>query len=151
MLCSLHCVRAHRVNSVTNEGEVYFALFGGDFDPNEVTRLVGLEPTSIRRKRDPVPRHSSWQFSIGKVEGEVVDVYEMSRALVERLSSHTQGIIRAMQELKLEAVLQVVLRISTDDSVSTPAIGFTPEVLSFLSAVGEIGRASCRERVCLAV
>jgi hypothetical protein len=121
---------------VTNEGEVYFALFGDVFDPNEVTQLVGLEPTSTRRKAIPIPKHTWWKISIGRTEGELVDVYEMSSALVEKLTPHTQGILRAKQELKLEAILEVVLHISMNDSISTPAIGFTPEVVSFLSAVG---------------
>jgi hypothetical protein len=121
---------------VTNEGEVYFTLFGDDFDPSEVTRLVGLEPTSTRRKGNPIPKHTWWKVSTGKTEGELVDIYEMSSALVEKLTPQTQGILRATHELKLEAILEVVLYISMNESVSTPAIGFTPEVISFLSAVG---------------
>ena len=40
------------------------------------------------------------------------------------------------QQFKVEAVLQVVLYITTDETKSTPAIGFEPEVISFLNAVG---------------
>ncbi len=121
---------------MANEGEVYFALFGDDFDPGEVTKLVGLQPTSVRRKTYPLPKHAWWKVSIGKTEGELVDVYEMSSALIEKLAPHAQGILRAKQELRLEAILEVVLHISMNDSIPTPAIGFTPEVVSFLSRVG---------------
>jgi hypothetical protein len=121
---------------VTNEGEVYFALYGDQFDPSEVTRLVGLEPTATRRKADPVPRYTTWKLSAGKVEGEVVDVYEMASALVERLRPHEQQINEAKRRFSLDAVLQVVLRITTDEAVSTPAIRFTSEVVAFLSVVG---------------
>ena len=121
---------------MTNEGEVYFSLYGGDFDPDEVTRLIGFNPTSIHRKAKVRPRHSSWDVSSGKIENEIIDVYEMSSALVSRLQPYAEKILTAKRQLKLEAVLEVVLWITTDDSVSTPAIGFTSEVISFLNTVG---------------
>lgn len=121
---------------MTNEGEVYFALYGGDFDPDEVSRLVGIEPTSTRHKGEPRPKHSSWKVSSGKVENDIIDVYEMSSTLVSRLQPYAEKIATVKQHMKLEAVLAVVLRITTDDSISTPAIGFESEVISFLNAVG---------------
>lgn len=122
---------------VTNEAEVYFALYGTDFDPEEATRRVGLEPTSIKRKGEPkTRRHSFWQVSSGRVEGDIIDVYEMSSTLVALLAPRAAEIASTRRELGLEAVLEVVLWISTDESKSTPAIGFDHEVISFLHAVG---------------
>lgn len=122
---------------MTNEAEVYFALYGTDFDPEEVTRRVGLEPTSIKRKGEPkTRRHSFWQISSGRVEGDIIDVYEMSSALVTLLAPRSAEIANTRQELALEAVLEVVLWITTDESISTPAIGFDREVISFLHTVG---------------
>ena len=119
---------------MSNEGEVYFALFGRNLDPNVVTDLIGLQPTSTHRLAPP--KDSSWELSSGKVEGELIDVYLMASDLVSRLLPHQDGIIRAKQQCGLQAVLQVVLRVSVDESVSTPAIGFTSEVINFLSSVG---------------
>lgn len=121
---------------MTNEGEVYFMLYGQGFDPEEATRLIGIEPTSIRRKADPRPKYSSWAVSTGKIEGDVIDVYELSSALVSKLRPYTEKIASVKRQLKLEAVLEVVLRITTDDSVSTPAIGFDSEVILFLNSIG---------------
>ena len=53
---------------MTNEGEVYFALYGNNFDPDEVTRRVGVEPTSVLRRGEPTPKHSWWMVSSGKME-----------------------------------------------------------------------------------
>jgi len=122
---------------MTNEAEVYFALYGTDFDPEEVTRRVGLEPTSIKRKGEPkTRRHSFWKISSGRVEGDIIDVYEISSALVALLAPRAAEIASTRQELALEAVLEIVLWITTDESKSTPAIGFDREVISFLHAVG---------------
>jgi hypothetical protein len=122
---------------MTNEAEVYFALFGSDFDPDEVTRRLDLQPTSVKRPGGPKTRkHSSWQLSSGRVQSDIIDVYEMSADLVRRLAPYASRIADAKRELGLEAVLEVVLRISTDESKSTPAIGFDRDVISFLESVG---------------
>lgn len=121
---------------MTNEAEVYFALYGSDLDPDEVTRLVGFEPTSIRRRSEPHPKNSVWKVSSGKVENDIIDIYEMSSALVARLAPYRETIALARRALHAKAVLEVVLWITMDDSKSTPAIGFDTNVLSFVVAVG---------------
>jgi hypothetical protein len=117
---------------MSNEGEVYFGLFG-DFDPS--TLSLGIAPTRTRLKATPIPKHSQWIYSGGKVRGEVVDVYKMASSVVKVLEPHADKIIEAKNRLGLEAVLEVVLTISPDEQVSTPAIGFEPEVISFLNKV----------------
>ncbi|MBC7624847.1 MAG: DUF4279 domain-containing protein [Aeromicrobium sp.] len=121
---------------MTNKALVYFALSGNDFEPDEVTRLIGVEPTSIRRKGVPTPVFSFWQFGSEEVVSDIVDIYEMSSALVFRLQAYEAKIANTKKLLKLDAVLQVVLWITADESKSTPAIGFEPEVITFLSNIG---------------
>ena len=121
---------------MTNTGEVYFALYGDDFEPEELTHFVGIEPTSVHRKALPLPKQSSWQVSSGKLENDVIDIYEASNGLIAHLRPYAEKIVEARHQFKLDAVLQVVLWISTDESNSTPAIGFETEVISFLSIVG---------------
>jgi hypothetical protein len=119
---------------MTNEGEVYFKLWGGNFDPARLS--LGLEPTKTQCKGDPRPKHSSWIFSTGKLRADLIDVYEMSSSLISQLEPHADKIIQAMKQHSLEAVLEVVLTITTSDQISTPAIGFDPRVITFLSTVG---------------
>lgn len=119
-----------------NEGEVYFCLFGDEFEPDDVTAIIGLNPTRTIRKGNPRPKHSSWEYSTGKIQDEVVDVYEMASSLVSALAPYTDNIIKAKTDLGLQAVFEVVLTITTDDSKSTPAIGFEFEVIEFLYKVG---------------
>ena len=121
---------------MTNEGEVYFRLWGEDFDPDDVTTLLGIEPTKTELKGDPIPRHTSWKLSGGKLESDVIDVYEMASALARKLAPVAENIIEAMKQHELQAVFQVVLWVTSDDSKPTPAIGFEPNVISFLSTIG---------------
>lgn len=121
---------------MTNEAEIYFALYGADFDPAEATRRIGLDPSAIKRKGEPkTRRHSFWKISSGPVVDDVIDIYEMSSALIARLEPYAENIARTREALKLEAILEVVLWITTDDSKSTPAIGFDHSVISFLDSV----------------
>ncbi len=117
-----------------NEGEVYFGLFGDDFDPEVLS--IGIAPTRIRRKAHPTPKHSSWVYSSGKVRDDLIDVYEMASSLVAALEPHADRIVEAKRAYGLEAVLEVVLTITLDETKSTPAIGFDSRVISFLSRVG---------------
>lgn len=120
-----------------NRGEVFFELFGDAFDPDEVTRLLGMEPTSVAYKGVPSTRkHSMWTLSGGAVEDDIVDVYELSSSLVAKLAPHADMINHARERFGLESALSVVLTITTDDSKSTPAIGFDRSVVAFLARVG---------------
>ncbi len=66
---------------------------------------------------------------------ECIDVYELADQIVSKLEGNAAQIKDAIAALDLYAVLEVVLYFSTDDSVSTPAIGFSNRVLAFLAKV----------------
>jgi uncharacterized protein DUF4279 len=116
-----------------NEGEVYFGLFGDDFDPESLS--IGIAPTRTRRKAHPRPKRSSWVYSAGKMRNDLIDVYEMASSLVATLEPHVDRILEAKRAYCLEAVLEVVITITLDETKSTPAIGFDSRVISFLHSV----------------
>jgi hypothetical protein len=119
---------------MSNEGEVYFGLSGGDFDPEALQ--IGVAPTRTKRRAHPTPKHSSWVYSTGKIRNELIDVYEMAISVVLALEPYADKIVEAKRAFDLEAVLEVVLTITMDDTKSTPAIGFDLRVISFLHRVG---------------
>jgi hypothetical protein len=128
-------------NVTTSKCEVYFRLCGDEFEPDKVSQYIGLVATRTRRKGErrkdvPLPRNSTWQFSTGVIESDVIDVYEMSAALVERLAPYTSKIAEAKAIFQLTCVLQVVLWIDQNEEKSMPAIGFEQGVIDFLKAVG---------------
>jgi uncharacterized protein (DUF1499 family) len=73
-----------------------------------------------------------WKLSEGRLETDVIDVYEMSSALVKNLEPVAGKIIEVIERYDLKAVLQIVLWVASDESKPTPAIGFEPHVISFL-------------------
>ena len=123
-----------------NEGRVYFALDGDDFDPKDVTEFLGLKPTDIRRKGSKIigkgPKINSWELSTDHVVNEYIDVFELSTKLVNILKPKLDLIIEAKSKFNVEPRFQVVLTFSTNEEHSTPAIGFEAETIEFLGAIG---------------
>jgi len=119
---------------------VYFAFDGEDFDPDEITRQLGIEPTSIRRKGDripnKVPRLNSWKLSTKKIVSEVIDVEEMALKVVKILEPKAEEIKTIKRKLNAMVRLEVVLWITTDEKQSTPAVGFNLQIIEFLAKVG---------------
>lgn len=78
-----------------NEGRVYFALDGDDFDPDEVTKFIGIEPTSVMRKGSKAggksPKVSSWTISTENVIDEYIDVLGMATEIVSLLKPKKKG------------------------------------------------------------
>ena len=126
---------------MTSAGEVYLSLFGDNFEPDNVSQHIGLVATAVERKGArnpdvPLPRVSAWAFSIGKIEDDVINVYDMSERLVEKLVPYGLKIAEAKEIFNLTCVLQVVLWIDQDDTKSMPAIGFERSVIDFLKVIG---------------
>ncbi len=119
-----------------NQGEVYFSVVGDQFDPHQLTSVIGIEPTRVRLRSEPFPKLNSWQFSTGRVTAEIIDVYQMADEVVARLSPQVKELAAFIKSHELAASLNVVLTISLDDQLSTPIIGFTGPVLRFLAEVG---------------
>ena len=126
----------------TNEGRVYFALDGDDFDPDGITEFLGIEPTSVTRKgsRVPgkIPKMNSWELSTEQVINEYIDVFEMATEIVDQLKPIRDLIIEAKDRFKASPRLEVVLWFSMNEEHSTPAIGFEIETVEFLGDIGAL-------------
>lgn len=124
----------------TNEGRVYFALDGDDFDPDEVTKFLGIKPTSIKRKGEKIPgrrpKMNSWILSTENIVNDYIDVFKMASEIVNQLRPKKQLIIEAKKRFNVSPRLEVVLWFSMNEEHSTPAIGFEVETTEFLGEVG---------------
>jgi hypothetical protein len=121
---------------MANKCEVYFGLRGDNFDPKEITDIIGIEPTKGKQKADAIPKNSYWNYSLGKIENGIIDVYELSSKLVSILQPLENNILKAIKKHNLRAALEVVIWFSTDEEISTPAIGFDETTIQFLNSIG---------------
>jgi hypothetical protein len=124
----------------TNEGRVYFALDGDGFDPTELTRFLGIEPTLVIRKGSKIPNNipkfNSWKFSTENIVNEHIDVFDMASDIVNILKPVKHLILQAKERFNVTPRFEVVLWFSMNEVHSTPAIGFDADTVKFLGDVG---------------
>ena len=111
------------------------------FDPDTFTKRAGLTPTEVCRKGEPGKyvekyKFGMWAISSGRIANDILFFDELADQLIERIEGSADCIANAVSEAGLYAVLEVVLYISMDKTLSTPALGFTTRTISFLHKVG---------------
>ena len=126
-----------------NECYLYFALTGRGFDPDAVSAALNLVPTravyegSSTGMGGRISGYSSWQYGTPILrDGDVFRLNEIADELIVTLLPVQDKIAELIKAHRLEAYLMIVLTVSTDERDSTPAIGFSPQVISFCHAVG---------------
>ncbi len=126
----------------TNEGRVYFALDTKDIHPDEITKFLGIEPTSITLKGsilpNKLPKINSWKLSTANIVNEYIDVYDMATEIINKLNPKKDMIIEAIKKFNASPRLEVVLWFSKNEEHSTPAIGFEIETIKFLGDIGAL-------------
>lgn len=124
----------------TNEGRDYFALDGDDFDPQELTKFLGVEPTTTKLKGSiipgRIPKTNIWELSTDNVVNDYIDVYEMSTELINKLLPIKNLLIEAIDRFNVLPRFEVVLWFSRNEEHSTPAIGFDADTIKFLGEIG---------------
>ena len=126
-----------------NECYLYFALTGRGFDPDAISTALNLAPTRAVYEGNSIGMggrisgYSSWQYGTPILrDGDVFRLNEIADELIVTLLPVQDKIAELIKAHRLEACVMVVLTVSTDERDSTPAIGFSPRVISFCHAVG---------------
>lgn len=124
-----------------NECYLYFALTGHGFDPDAVSAALNLAPTRAVYEGSSiggrVRQHASWQYGTPVLRGgDVFRLDEIADELIATLLPMQDKIAELIKAHQLETYLMIVLTVSTDERDSTPAIGFSPQVISFCHTVG---------------
>lgn len=124
-----------------NECYLYFALTGRGFDPDAVSAALNLAPTRAVYEGSSIGgrvlQHACWQYGTPVLRGgDVFRLNEIADELIATLLPVQDKIAELIKAHQLETYLMVVLTVSTDERDSTPAIGFSPQVISFCHAVG---------------
>ena len=126
-----------------NECYLYFALTGRGFDPDAISTALNLAPTRAVYEGNSIGMggrisgYSSWQYGTPILrDGDVFRLNEIADELIVTLLPVQDKIAELIKAHRLEAYLMIVLTVSTDERDSTPAIGFSPQVISFCHAMG---------------
>ncbi len=122
-----------------NKGRAYFMLGGYHFNPDDITRLLGLEPTSVNgagaHSGFDKPVISTWELSTDNVIDNV-DVYELTDTLIKQLEPVKEKILEVIKNQNLSPRMGVVLTLSVDKDETTPDVGFGGRTVRFLAELG---------------
>lgn len=123
----------------TNKGRVFFALAGYHFNPDDITRLLGIEPTSVdasgARSGLDNPVLSLWELSTDTVTDDV-DVYKLTEIIIKQLEPVKEKILQVANSHNLSPRIGVVLELSVDKEESVPDVGFGSRTIRFLADIG---------------
>lgn len=126
----------------SNKGRAYFALAGYHFNPDDITRLLELEPTSTdaagARSSLDKPVLSLWEFSTETVNSDEaeVDVYKLADTILEKLEPVKEKIVEVCKGQNLSPRMGVVLTLSVDKDETSPEVGFGARTIRFLADIG---------------
>ena len=123
----------------SNEGRAYFALSGYHFNPDDITRLLGIKPTSINAAGASSgldkPVISSWELSTDTITDDV-DIYKMTDIIIKRLEPAKDKVLQVIKSHNLSPRIGVVLVLSVDKDESVPDVGFGARTIRFLAEIG---------------
>ena len=127
----------------SNKGRAYFGISGYHFDPDIVTKFIGLEPTSVNnagmRGSLDKPVISSWEFSTETITSDMqeLDIYKLiDDEILKKIEHAKDKIIEICTAHNLSPRIGVVLTLSTDKDETKPDIGFGSRVTKFCSEIG---------------
>ena len=123
----------------SNKARAYFALSGYHFNPDDITRLLGIQPTSVTAAGAnsglDKPVISSWELSTDTITDDV-DVYDLTGNLIKQVEPAKEKILQVIKSHNLSPRFGVVLVLSIDKSESTPDVGFGARTIRFLADIG---------------
>jgi len=123
----------------SNTGRAYFGLSGYHFNPDDITRIIGLEPTSVNNAGMTgsldKPVISSWELSTDIVT-EDVDVYALTEIIFKQLEPAKEKILQVITSHNLSPRLGVELVLSIDKDESVPDVGFGGRTTRFMADIG---------------
>lgn len=128
----------------SNKARVHFTLAGYHFNPDDITRLLGIEPTSVNSAGAgsglDKPAISSWELSTDTVTTENttdgVDVYKLTETILKQLEPVKEKILQVCKSHNLSPRISVVLTLSVDKDENCPDVGFGARVVKFLAEIG---------------
>lgn len=122
-----------------NEGRVCFILSGYHFNPDDITRLLGIEPTRVdasgARSGLDKPVISSWELSTETVTDEV-DIYALTDKLIKQIEPVKEKILQVIKSHNLAPRIVAELVLSVDKDESVPDVGFGARTIRFLAEIG---------------
>ncbi|RPJ49097.1 MAG: DUF4279 domain-containing protein [Betaproteobacteria bacterium] len=122
-----------------NQARARFTLAGYHFNPDVITKHIGIQPTSVdasgAHSELSKPVLSSWELSTETVTGDI-DVYKLTDDLIKKIEPAKDKILEICKSHNLSPRIDLVLVLSVDKTESVPDVGFGARTIRFLADIG---------------
>lgn len=123
----------------SNSARVHFTLSGYHFNPDDITRLLGIEPTSVDASGAfsalDKPVISSWELSTETMT-DSIDVYKITEIIIKKIEPAKEKILQVIKSHNLSPKIGVVLVLTIDKNEMVPDVGFGSRAIRFLADIG---------------
>jgi len=110
---------------------LYFVFYADEFNTEQITAELNIQPTSVKIKNDPIPKSTSWNFRIDV--GSEIDLETPLEKLIDIFEPKIEQIRRLKKRFNLETRLQFVIDIDINPESSTPFFGLNNRTIKFLN------------------
>lgn len=126
-----------------NTGRAYFGLSGYHFNPDDITQIIGIEPTSVDASGMTgsldKPTISSWEFSTDTItsDEQEIDIYKLiDDDILKKIEPAKDKIIEVCKSHNLSPRISVELVLSVDKDENCPDVGFGARITKFCAEIG---------------
>ena len=123
----------------SNEGRAYFALSGYHFNPDDITRMLGIKPTTTNAAGANSgldhPVISSWELST-TMHTDDFDVYKLTDLITKQLEPIKDKLLQVIKSHNLSPRIGVVLVLSVDKNETVPDVGFGARTIRLMAEIG---------------
>ncbi|GAA0332868.1 DUF4279 domain-containing protein [Morganella psychrotolerans] len=123
------------MNKTTVKAE--FSIYGDDFNPDEITELLGISPMEVNLKgtingtRKRPSTETNWSIYTRKEES--YDVKEQTRKIISILNDKVIILNEIKKKYNISFMLSLLIEVENGEK---PAIYWTPETNYFLGSIG---------------
>jgi hypothetical protein len=110
---------------------LYFSFDADEFNPEQITNELKIQPTSVKIKKEPIPKSTWWKFKIDV--GSEIDLETPLEKLIDIFEPKIRKINALKKKYELETRLQFVIDIDINPEVSTPYFGLNKRTINFLN------------------
>ena len=123
----------------SNQARAHFTLAGYHFNPDVITKHIGIQPTSVdasgAHSELSKPVLSSWELSTATVS-DVIDVYKLTDELTKKLEPVKDKLLEICKTHNLSPRIGLILVLSVDKNETVPEVGFGARTIRFLADIG---------------
>lgn len=110
---------------------LYFSFYADYFDPEQISKDLNIDPTSVMVKKDPVPKSTAWKYQVEA--GDEINLETFLEKLIDIFEPKIEIINKLKENLNLKTHIQFVIDIDINPDSSTPIFGLNKRTIDFLA------------------